>query len=141
MGLPDSADNNPLAGSHGRRTNSATDDKRLMLKMGWTPRDADEYVVTYLKQDGDKNSAPSADNKNSKFGSGQSITKRVFTLMVRPKLPMILRCKVGSITTNSKIRSINTNQFRIIEQANTITATMTITVMVPICVSILPFVK
>ncbi len=67
MGLPDSADNNPLAGSHGRRTNSATDDKRLMLKMGWTPRDADEYVVTYLKQDGDKNSAPSADNKKQQI--------------------------------------------------------------------------
>ena len=34
MGLPSSEDNNPLAGSHGRRTNSATDDKRLMLKNG-----------------------------------------------------------------------------------------------------------
>lgn len=67
MGLPDSDDNNPLAGSHGRRTNSATDDKRLMLKMGWTPRETDEYVVTYLKQDGDKNSAPSASNKNQQI--------------------------------------------------------------------------
>lgn len=62
MGLPASEDNNPLAGTHGRRTNSATDDKRLMLKMGWTPRETDEYVVTYLKQDGDKNSAPNADS-------------------------------------------------------------------------------
>lgn len=67
MGLPHSADNNPLAGSHGRRTNSATDDKRLTLKMGWTPRETDEYVLTYLKQDGDKNSAPSADNKKQQI--------------------------------------------------------------------------
>lgn len=62
MGLPSSDDNNPYAGTHGRRTNSATDDKRLMLKMGWTPREADEYVVTYIKQDGDKNSAPNANS-------------------------------------------------------------------------------
>ncbi|HBO21395.1 MAG TPA: TonB-dependent receptor [Providencia sp.] len=62
MGLPSSENNNPLAGSDGRRTNSATDDKRLMLKMGWTPRETDEYVVTYIKQDGDKNSAPDVNN-------------------------------------------------------------------------------
>ena len=59
MGLPSSENDNPLAGTNGRRTNSATDDKRMMVKVGWTPREADEYVVTYIKQDGDKNSAPS----------------------------------------------------------------------------------
>ncbi|WP_272522279.1 TonB-dependent receptor plug domain-containing protein [Providencia sp. PROV202] len=61
MGLPSSDDNNPYAGTHGRRTNSSTDDKRLMLKMGWTPREADEYVVTYIKQDGSKDSATKID--------------------------------------------------------------------------------
>lgn len=63
MGIPGSENDNPLAGSNGRRPNSATDDKRMMVKVGWTPREADEYVVTYLKQDGDKNSAPSVTNK------------------------------------------------------------------------------
>lgn len=62
MGIPGSENNNPLAGNHGRRPNSATDDKRMMVKVGWTPREADEYVVTYLKQDGDKNSPPSVTN-------------------------------------------------------------------------------
>ncbi|HDN2511608.1 TPA: TonB-dependent receptor [Providencia rettgeri] len=56
-GLPGSDDNNAFAGTHGRRTNSSSDDKRLMIKAGWTPRESDEYVVTYIKQDGQKDSA------------------------------------------------------------------------------------
>lgn len=67
MGIPGSENDNPLAGSNGRRPNSATDDKRMMVKVGWTPREADEYVVTYLKQDGDKNSAPSVTNKKQQY--------------------------------------------------------------------------
>lgn len=67
MGIPNSENDNPLAGSNGRRFNSATDDKRMMVKVGWTPREADEYVVTYLKQDGDKNSAPSVTNKKQQY--------------------------------------------------------------------------
>lgn len=67
MGIPDSENDNPLAGHNGRRPNSATDDKRMMVKVGWTPREADEYVVTYLKQDGDKNSAPSVTNTKQQY--------------------------------------------------------------------------
>ncbi|EPL9571070.1 TonB-dependent receptor plug domain-containing protein [Providencia rettgeri] len=67
MGIPGSESDNPLAGNNGRRPNSATDDKRMMVKVGWTPREADEYVVTYLKQDGDKNSAPSVTNKKQQY--------------------------------------------------------------------------
>ncbi|MBN6352796.1 TonB-dependent receptor [Providencia alcalifaciens] len=67
MGIPDAENNNPLAGSNGRRPNSATDDKRMMVKVGWTPREADEYVITYLKQDGDKNSAPSVTSKKQQI--------------------------------------------------------------------------
>ncbi|QXX82393.1 TonB-dependent receptor [Providencia sp. R33] len=67
MGIPSSENDNPLAGSNGRRPNSATDDKRMMVKVGWTPREADEYVVTYLKQDGDKNSAPSVTNTKQQY--------------------------------------------------------------------------
>lgn len=67
MGIPGSENDNPLAGSNGRRPNSATDDKRMMVKVGWTPREADEYVVTYLKQDGDKNSAPSVTSTKQQY--------------------------------------------------------------------------
>lgn len=60
LGLPGSDDNNALAGSNGRRAHSASDDKRGMVKVGWTPRETDQYVFTYLKQDGSKDSSPSA---------------------------------------------------------------------------------
>lgn len=61
--LPDADDNNANAGTHGRRNNSSTDDKRGMIKIGWTPRASDEYTFTYVKQDGDKNSPPSTSGK------------------------------------------------------------------------------
>ncbi|EMQ4857469.1 TonB-dependent receptor [Morganella morganii] len=61
LGLPGSDDDNALAGSNGRRAHSSSDDKRGMVKVGWTPRETDQYVFTYLKQDGSKDSAPSAD--------------------------------------------------------------------------------
>lgn len=48
-------------GIHGRRSHSATDDKRGMIKVGWTPRASDEYTLTYVKQDGNKNSPPNSD--------------------------------------------------------------------------------
>ncbi|HDS3819041.1 TonB-dependent receptor plug domain-containing protein [Morganella morganii] len=60
LGLPGSDDDNALAGSNGRRAHSSSDDKRGMVKVGWTPRETDQYVFTYLKQDGSKDSSPSA---------------------------------------------------------------------------------
>lgn len=56
--IPGADENNAAAGTHGRRDNSATDDKRGMIKVGWTPRASDEYTLTYVKQDGEKNSPP-----------------------------------------------------------------------------------
>lgn len=59
IGLPYGS-HNPVAGSHGRRANSDTQDKRGTVKLGFTPNESDEYVFTYINQTGDKNSAPYA---------------------------------------------------------------------------------
>lgn len=64
-GLPHGIDS-PTAGREGKRTNSGHDDKRGMVKIGFTPRESDEYVFTYINQDGEKNTPPYAGN------SGQS---------------------------------------------------------------------
>ncbi len=58
-GLPRSVDN-PVAGENGRRANSASDDKRGIVKVGFTPRESDEYTFTYIKQDGEKQNPPYA---------------------------------------------------------------------------------
>ncbi len=59
--IPNADENNNAVGIHGRRSHSATDDKRGMIKVGWTPRASDEYTLTYVKQDGNKNSPPNSD--------------------------------------------------------------------------------
>ncbi|HGN1207324.1 TonB-dependent receptor [Proteus mirabilis] len=59
--IPNADENNNTVGTHGRRSHSATDDKRGMIKVGWTPRASDEYTLTYVKQDGNKNSPPNSD--------------------------------------------------------------------------------
>lgn len=58
-GLPRSVDN-PVAGENGRRINSASDDKRGIVKVGFTPRERDEYTFTYIRQDGEKQNPPYA---------------------------------------------------------------------------------
>ncbi|WP_232625518.1 TonB-dependent receptor plug domain-containing protein [Pectobacterium parmentieri] len=62
-GLPHGVDN-PTAGSEGQRMNSANDDKRGMLKVGFTPRESDEYTFTYINQEGEKNTPPYAGNSS-----------------------------------------------------------------------------
>ncbi len=42
------------------RDNSDSTDRRISLKLGWTPRDGDEYVLGYNRQDGDKGTPPYA---------------------------------------------------------------------------------
>jgi iron complex outermembrane receptor protein len=63
IGLPYGT-NNAVAGTHGKRANADTQDKRGTLKIGITPNDSDEYVFTYINQTGDKNSAPYAGTAN-----------------------------------------------------------------------------
>lgn len=63
VGLPRSVDN-PIAGEQGRRINSASDDKRGIVKLGFTPRESDEYTFTYIKQDGEKQNPPYAGSSN-----------------------------------------------------------------------------
>ncbi|MCW2481905.1 TonB-dependent receptor plug domain-containing protein [Candidatus Symbiopectobacterium sp. NZEC135] len=57
LGLPRSVDN-PVAGQNGKMINSAADDKRGIVKVGFTPRENDEYVFTYINQDGSKENPP-----------------------------------------------------------------------------------
>lgn len=141
MGIPGSENNNPLAGNNGRRPNSATDDKRMMVKVGWTPREADEYVVTYLKQEGDKNSPPSVTNKNNKFGSGLLMIKKAFISTVQPKSPTISPYRVAYTTIRSKIRFISINLSKITKKAFITTAVTMITVTVLTCVLTSPCVN
>lgn len=41
-----------------QRINSAVTDRKLSLRMGYTPTATDEYVLSYYKQEGDKNTPP-----------------------------------------------------------------------------------
>ena len=65
LALPHGA-TNPVAGEDGRMTNSASDDKRGIVKFGFTPRDNDEYALTWIKQDGEKQNPPYAGSSSQK---------------------------------------------------------------------------
>lgn len=39
----------------GLRKNAEYRDKKISLKLGWTPNETDEYAISYVKQDGKKN--------------------------------------------------------------------------------------
>ncbi|QSF22420.1 TonB-dependent receptor plug domain-containing protein [Citrobacter freundii] len=65
LGLPHGVDN-PVAGSHGKIANSSADDKRGIVKLGFTPRGDDEYVLTYINQDGEKDNPPYAGTSSQK---------------------------------------------------------------------------
>ncbi|WP_235859139.1 TonB-dependent receptor plug domain-containing protein [[Pantoea] beijingensis] len=56
LGLPYGSNNR--AGQHGKMSNSSTDDKRGIIKLGFTPRINDEYIFTWISQDGAKNDPP-----------------------------------------------------------------------------------
>lgn len=65
LGLPHGT-NNPVAGEDGKMVNSASDDKRGIIKLGFTPRANDEYALTYIKQDGEKQNPPYAGTSSQK---------------------------------------------------------------------------
>ncbi len=44
----------------GRRENSASNDRLFTAKLGWTPNATDEYVISYYRQDGEKQDPPYA---------------------------------------------------------------------------------
>ncbi|QCT19201.1 TonB-dependent receptor [Jejubacter calystegiae] len=67
LGLPHDV-NNDISGHNGQIANSATDDKRGTLKIGFTPRGSDEYSFTYTYQDGAKSDPPYT-GKNSLQGA------------------------------------------------------------------------
>lgn len=58
--------NNPVAGEDGKMANSASDDKRGIFKLGFTPRGNDEYAFTWIKQDGEKQNPPYAGTSTQK---------------------------------------------------------------------------
>ncbi len=53
----------------GRRENSASKDRKLSLKLGYTPNATDEYALSYQNQQGEKNTPPYAGtaNTNARF--------------------------------------------------------------------------
>ncbi|MDQ4430908.1 MAG: TonB-dependent receptor [Yokenella regensburgei] len=65
LGLPHDV-NNPIAGSNGKMINSSADDKRGIVKVGFTPRANDEYTFTYINQDGQKDNPPYAGTSSQK---------------------------------------------------------------------------
>tara|TARA_R110002072_G_scaffold284396_5_gene448708 strand:+ start:36658 stop:38697 length:2040 start_codon:yes stop_codon:yes gene_type:complete len=48
----------------GRRENSASEDRKLSLKLGYTPNAIDEYAWSYQSQQGEKNTPPYAGSAN-----------------------------------------------------------------------------
>lgn len=65
LGLPHGTDN-PIAGHDGKMINSSADDKRGIVKVGFTPRANDEYAFTYINQDGEKANPPYAGTSSQK---------------------------------------------------------------------------
>jgi len=65
LGLPHGT-NNPIAGRDGKMINSSANDKRGMVKVGFTPRANDEYSLTYINQDGEKDNPPYAGSSSQK---------------------------------------------------------------------------
>ncbi|UTJ45678.1 TonB-dependent receptor [Atlantibacter subterranea] len=65
LGLPHGTDN-PIAGQDGKMINSSADDKRGIVKVGFTPRANDEYAFTYINQDGEKANPPYAGTSSQK---------------------------------------------------------------------------
>lgn len=65
LGLPHGT-TNPVAGEDGKMTNSSSDDKRGIVKLGFTPRGNDEYALTWIKQDGEKQNPPYAGSSSQK---------------------------------------------------------------------------
>lgn len=65
LGLPHGTDN-ATAGQDGKITNSSADDKRGIVKVGFTPRANDEYAFTYINQDGEKANPPYAGTSSQK---------------------------------------------------------------------------
>lgn len=63
LGLPHGVDNT-IAGQQGRIMNSASNDKRGVVKLGFTPRASDEYVLSWIKQEGEKQNPPYAGHSN-----------------------------------------------------------------------------
>lgn len=61
QGLPHGVDNDK-AGHDGKRAYSATHDNRGVIKLGLTPNQSDEYVLTYVSQHGSKDVPPYAGN-------------------------------------------------------------------------------
>lgn len=81
LGLPHGVDN-AIAGSNGKMINSSADDKRGIVKLGFTPRENDEYTLTYINQTVKRTTrhtqAPAARSRAT--GSGRNTIKRVITI-------------------------------------------------------------
>lgn len=63
-----SSDFQPTASEDGgRRDNSYYSDKKLSIKVGVTPRENDEYALSYTKQDGEKGQPPSTNANDARY--------------------------------------------------------------------------
>lgn len=63
-----SSDFRPTATENGgRRNNADSRDTRWSLKLGVTPRETDEYVLSYYLQEGEKGQPPSTDPASARF--------------------------------------------------------------------------
>ncbi|MBV6415759.1 MAG: Vitamin B12 transporter BtuB [Steroidobacteraceae bacterium] len=61
-GMPLSSGFRPTATENGgQRNNGFREDRKLSFKIGVTPREGDEYAVSYYRQDGEKGQPPSTD--------------------------------------------------------------------------------
>ncbi|WP_169577459.1 TonB-dependent receptor plug domain-containing protein [Sinimarinibacterium sp. CAU 1509] len=73
----------------GERDNSDSNDRRLSMKLGWTPRDGGEYVIGYNRQDGEKGTPPYAgtvDGVRARYWRWPAWDKQSAYLMTRTAL-------------------------------------------------------
>lgn len=146
VGLPDSVDNR-TAGTDGKRTNSKSDDKRGIVKLGFTPRENDEYTFTYIKQDGEKENPPYAgtSDQKPKYWQWPEYDKESYYYQGTTKLGDIFTLKSRAYRDTFKNTLLMYNSLSDLKNKKAATATMTITPMAqassyrPICASVTSF--
>ncbi len=76
------------------------------LWLGFTPRENDEYTLTYIKQDGEKDNPPYSGNsgQKSRYWQWPEYDKESFYYQGTTQLNDRFTLKVGCITTPLKIR-------------------------------------
>lgn len=106
-----------VAENGGRRENSASEDLKLALKLGYTPNATDEYALSYQRQEGEKNTPPyaGAANVSARFWRWPEYNKESLYFIARTALGSdeYLRTRVYYDTFANTLRSFDDARYTV----------------------------